>query len=129
MLRGTAGPADRAASFAGLSLPQVLAWGPRGLELVPSDLVADGGKKAPEEQRAELLVLLSSAGLAAQASGTSLVRRSGETLVGPTSVAVDLLPATKSAAGSCSHLVLRNQASVVANGVELEAVLKGPLCC
>ncbi|KAJ1203053.1 hypothetical protein NDU88_006848 [Pleurodeles waltl] len=84
MLRGRARPADRAASFAGLSLPQVFAWGPRGLELVPSDLVQTVERR---QRRSGLLVLLSSAGLAAQASGPSLVRRSGEALVGPTSVA------------------------------------------
>ncbi|KAJ1153357.1 hypothetical protein NDU88_006118 [Pleurodeles waltl] len=49
----------------GLSLPQTLAWGPRSPELVPSDLMAGGGKKALEQPTAGLLVLLRSAELGA----------------------------------------------------------------
>ncbi|KAJ1124327.1 hypothetical protein NDU88_002788 [Pleurodeles waltl] len=71
----------------GLSLPTLLDWGLRGLELVPSGLEAGGRRKAPVQSWAGLLVVLPSA-----------------------------------------VLVLRNQASVVADCEELEAVLEGLLC-
>ncbi|KAJ1174085.1 hypothetical protein NDU88_005908 [Pleurodeles waltl] len=78
--RGGVGPTDHVAWIAGLSPPQVLAWSPRGLALVPSDLVAGGGEKALEQPTAGLLVLLRGAGLDVQASGPSLIRRFGAVL-------------------------------------------------
>ncbi|KAJ1107143.1 hypothetical protein NDU88_004536 [Pleurodeles waltl] len=77
---GGAGPTDRVARIAGLSPPQVLAWSPRSLALVPSDLVAGGGEEALEQPTAGLLVLLHGAGLDAQASRPSLIRRFGAVL-------------------------------------------------
>ncbi|KAJ1110210.1 hypothetical protein NDU88_007565 [Pleurodeles waltl] len=128
--------AAREHGAAGSGRESLPAGGPQGdgLELVPSDLVADSGKKALEQGRAGLLVLLLSAGLGAQASGPSLVRRSDETLVGPTSLAagrrICYRPRSyRRGVVLLWCLVLRNQTGALANGVELEAALEGPLCC
>ncbi|KAJ1155795.1 hypothetical protein NDU88_008521 [Pleurodeles waltl] len=48
--------------------PQIFVWGPGGLKLKPSDLVAGGEEKELEQPRAGLLVLPRGAGLGARAS-------------------------------------------------------------
>ncbi|KAJ1183227.1 hypothetical protein NDU88_000052 [Pleurodeles waltl] len=93
----------------------------RGLELVPSDLVADGGKKAPGATE----------GWAARAAAQCRPGRASK-WAQPDSDGRRICYRPRSQRQGVVpfwYLVLRNLAGAVANGVELEAVLEGPLCC